>query len=328
MKSPNQKLKLLYLMEILLKETDEDNMLTVNELIEKLQKRDVSAERKSIYDDLEFLRLFGLDIVTHKGKSFYYYIGDRDFQLAELKLLVDAVQSSKFITGRKSMELISKIEGLTSKGNAKKLHRQVFVTNRVKTFNEKIYYSIDVIHDAIAKNKQIKFRYFNFNTDKEKVYRKDGEFYHESPVALTWDDENYYLITYKSKYGNYAHYRVDKMDNVGICEESRILADESFDLSKYVKSVFSMFGGEETEISAEFDDSLIGVILDRFGNDVPVIKGNNGRFKCHFKAAVSDQFFGWFISFGTRAKILSPEPVVEQMKKMISALNEVYDNDK
>lgn len=328
MKAPNQKLKLLYLMDILLRETDEENMLTVNQLIGKLEQRGISAERKSIYDDLEYLKLFGIDIVSQKGKSYYYYVGDREFQLAELKLLVDAVQSSKFITGKKSMELIKKIEKLTSSGNAKKLHRQVFVTDRIKTVNEKIYYSVDVIHEAIAANKQIKFKYYNYNTKKEKVYRKDGAYYSESPVALTWDDENYYLITYKSKYGNYVHYRVDKMENVELIDEPRVLSDAEFELTRYVKSMFSMYGGNETQITAEFSDDLIGVIIDRFGYDVPVIRGTDGYFTCKFTAAVSHQFLGWIISLGKRARILSPAFVVDEMKLMLKELNEVYSDDK
>ena len=212
-------------MKILLEKTDEEHTLTVPEMISELAKLGISAERRSIYDDIEYLKLFGIDICTKKSKTTDYFVASRDFELPELKLLVDSVQSSKFITRKKSLELISKIEKLTSEANAKKLQRQVFVTNRVKTLNERIYYNVDKIHDAIAENKQITFKYFYRDVDKKQVYRKNGELYKESPVALTWDDENYYLITYKEKYDSYVHYRVDKMENIELSEEDRVLSE-------------------------------------------------------------------------------------------------------
>lgn len=214
MKLSHQKLKMMYLAKILMEQTDEEHTITVPEMIAELSKLGISAERKSIYDDLEYLQLFGLDICSKKTRTTNYYIASRDFELPELKLLVDSVQASKFITRKKSMELISKIEKLTSHENAKKLQRQVFITNRVKTVNEQIYYNVDKIHEAIAANKQITFKYFNLDVNKKKVYRKDGGLYTESPVSLTWDDENYYLITYKEKYDSYTHYRVDKMEMI------------------------------------------------------------------------------------------------------------------
>ena len=324
MKQSNQKLKLLYLMKILLEQTDDEHFLTVPKMIEELSKLGVSAERKSIYDDLEYLQLYGLDICVKKSRTTDYYIGSRDFELPELKLLVDVVQSSKFITHKKSMELISKIEKLTSHENAKKLQRQVYVTNRVKTLNERIYYNVDKIHEAIAENKQITFKYFDIGLNKEKVYRKDGALYTESPVSLTWDDENYYLITYKEKYDNYTHYRVDKMEDIEISEDNRVLSDKPFDLSVYAKKMFQMFGGEETSVSIIFENELIGVVYDRFGTDIPVIKVDDKHFKCMVKVAVSPVFLSWLISFGGRAKVVSPDEVKEQLKKLIEDVANQY----
>ena len=324
MKLSHQKLKLLYLMKILLDKTDEENTLTVPQMIEELSKFGISAERKSIYDDLEYLKLFGLDLCSRKTKTHDYFVASREFELPELKLLVDSVQSSKFITHKKSMELISKIEKLTSQANAKRLHRQVFVTNRVKTLNERIYYNVDKIHDAIAANKQITFKYFDMNVEKKKVYRKEGNNYQETPIALTWDDENYYLITYKAKYDNFAHYRVDKMESINITEEARILPEEEFDLSAYAKSVFAMFGGEETEVSVQFENELAGVVFDRFGLDIPIIKTDKEHFICKVKVAVSPHFLSWIMSFGKRAKIVSPDYVVDEMYEMILELKNNY----
>lgn len=325
MKLSHQKLKLLYLMKILVEKTDEEHTLTVPQMITELTRYGVSAERKSIYSDLEYLRLFGIDICSRKTKTHDYFVASRDFELPELKLLVDSVQSSKFITHKKSLELISKIEKLTSVSNAKKLHRQVYVSNRVKTFNETIYYNVDKIHEAIAENKQITFKYFEMNVDKKKVYRKNGDLYRESPVALSWDDENYYLITYKKKYDNYAHYRVDKMESIEIIDDARVLDDEPFDLSEYTKATFGMFGGEETNVSIKFENELVGVVLDRFGTDVRISKEDEKYFVCRVKVAVSPQFLAWVFSFGNRAEIISPDSVIEEMRRVLSDVKEKYD---
>ncbi len=324
MKQSQQKLKLMYLAKILMEKTDEDHTMTVPQMIGELSKIGISAERKSIYDDLEQLQLFGMDICSRKSRTTDYYVASREFELPELKLLVDSVQSAKFITRKKSMDLISKIEKLTSHENARKLHRQVFVTNRVKTLNEQIYYNVDKIHDAIAANKQIRFKYFNINLNKEKEYRKDGGFYTESPVALSWDDENYYLITYKAKYDNYAHYRVDKMEMIQQTEDDRVLSQKPFDLSAYSKTMFQMFGGEETEVSVEFHNSLVGVVYDRFGMDVPVLKSDGEHFVCRTKVAVSPQFLSWIMSFGDKAKILSPQNVVEELCGLVDSVKSNY----
>ena len=326
MKLSHQKLKLFYLMKILLEKTDEEHTITVPEMIAELGKLGISAERKSVYDDLEYLKLFGLDVCSRKTRTHDYFIGSREFELPELKLLVDSVQSSKFITHKKSMELISKIEKLTSESNAKKLHRQVFVTNRVKTVNETIYYNVDKIHDAIAANKQITFKYYDLDVNRKKVYRKNGDRYTESPVALTWDDENYYLITYKEKYDDYAHYRVDKMESIEITEEYRVLSEEPFDLSAYSKTTFAMFGGEETEVSIKFENDLVGVVFDRFGTDVRIVKADEDHFICTVKVAVSPHFLSWIVSFGRRAKIMSPDYVVDEMYALIRESLENYED--
>jgi len=324
MKSSNQKLKLLYLMKILLEQTDEEHPMSVPQLIAELKRYDVSAERKSIYDDLECLRLFGLDICSVKSKSYGYFVASRDFELPELKLLVDSVQASKFITKKKSLELISKIESLAGKYAATKLRRQVYVTNRVKTVNEQIYYNVDKIYEAISENRQITFRYFELDVDKQKVYRKDGGLYCESPLALSWDDENYYMIVYKKKYGNFAHYRVDKMDSIELCDEKRDLPEQDFDLSEYTKSVFSMFGGKAVNVSVKFENSLAGVVFDRFGTDIPTMRVDENHFVCNLNVAVSPVFLGWFVGFGSKAEILSPDFVIDEMKKLLGQVTDKY----
>ena len=319
-KSPNQKLKLLYLMKILLEKTDEEHPMPLAELLEQLALFGVKAERKSIYDDMEALRLYGLDVELSSGRAKGYYIANRVFELPELKLLVDAVQSSRFNTHKKSNELIKKVESFASVHEAKTLQRQVYVSNRIKTMNESIYYNVDKIHAAISENKQIRFRYFEWAVDfqgTEKVkkhYRREGAEYHISPWALTWDDENYYMIGFDSQADMIKHYRVDKMERITVSERERDGQEHfsSFDMAVYSKKMFSMFGGKEEEVTLRFSNRLIGVVTDRFGKDVFLTKEDEEHFRVRIRVAVSPQFLSWVFGFGTEVKILSPQSVADQ----------------
>ncbi len=315
-KSSNQKLKLLYLMKIFQEKTDEAHYLSVPELIAELGRYGIKAERKSIYDDIEALRFFGLDIESARSKTTGYYLASRTFELPELKLLVDSVQSSKFITHKKTLELIRKIESLCSVYEAQSLQRQVYVANRIKTMNESIYYNVDKIHSGIGDNQQISFKYFEYAVTKEKVFKKNGDRYIVSPFALTWDDENYYLIAYDSQAGMIKHYRVDKMTDILVTREKRdgLEIFQNLDIALYSKKLFSMFSGEEVTVRIQFKNRLIGVVLDRFGRDVTIIQSGEDHFTISVDVAVSQQFLAWICSFGDEAKILSPDSVVEELK--------------
>lgn len=317
-RSSNQKLKLLYLMKILQEKTDENHAMSVPELISALAHYDIKAERKSIYDDLEALRYFGLDIETTRSKSVGYFLASRTFELPELKLLVDSVQSSKFITHKKSTDLIRKIESLCSAYEGQTLQRQVYVANRIKTMNESIYYNVDTIHSGISGNNKISFKYFEYAVTKEKVFRRGGARYIISPYALTWDDENYYMVGYDSDAGMVKHYRVDKMTDIGVTDEKRDGQEyfQNLDIAVYSKKFFSMFSGEEETVRIAFANRLIGVVIDRFGRDIIVSKADDGHFVISISVAVSPQFLSWVLSFGDEARILSPESVILQLKKL------------
>ena len=314
-KSSNQKLKILYLMKIFLEKTDCDHSLTLAEIIDDLSKYDITAERKSLYDDIETLRAYGIDIETTRDTRVRYYVASRLFELPELKLLVDAVQASKFITARKSGELIKKLESFSSTYEAMRLQRQVYVSNRIKTMNESIYYNVDFIHSAINDNKKISFKYYEWTPDKEKKLRHNGATYLVSPWALTWDDEYYYMIAYDSEASNIKHYRVDKMVNIGVSDELREGADifSDFDMAIYSKQTFGMFGGELASVLIECDNSLAGVIIDRFGTDVTIMpKGD--KFEASIRVMVSPTFISWALGFGGKLKILSPGNVAQMLK--------------
>lgn len=323
----NQKLKVLYLMKILLEKTDEMHSVTMSDILSELKLYGINAERKSIYSDIENLRLYGLDIIGEKeDKAFSYRIGNRQFELAELKLLVDSVQASKFITAKKSIQLIKKIEGLASKYEAAKLQRQVYTTERVKTGNEAIYYNVDQIHTAIASNVQITFQYFNWDIHKNQVLKKDGALYRVSPWALSWDDENYYMIAYDSEEDKIKHFRVDKMLHIDLLEEKREGSQKfrAFDMGAYAKKMFGMFSGEEEMVKILCRNELAGVMIDRFGKNVTMVEVDEAHFYVNVKVAVSRQFLSWVIALGDGAKIVSPESVVERMKQEAMRLMEQY----
>lgn len=325
-KQPNQKLKILYLRKILLENTDEENTMTVKDMIAELEKYGIPAERKSIYDDIETLRLTGVDVVTRRTRTTEYFVQHRFFELPELKLLVDAVQCSRFITHKKSEELIKKISSFTSRHQAKLLQRQVYVEDRIKTMNESIYYNVDQLHLAIAQNRQISFRYFRYTVDKEKEFRRDGERYITSPYALSWDNENYYLIAFSEKYQNFTHYRVDKISDIEIAEQPRVrLPDhEEFNIAEYSRKVFNMFGGGEEIVKMRFDTSLVNVVIDRFGRDVYLEKAGEDSFNVRAKVIVSPTFFSWVFQFGDKAKIISPEEVVKKYREHLAKTLETY----
>jgi len=327
MASSHIKLKLLYLMKILLEKTDENHSLTVNDLINELNKYNITAERKSIYSDIELLKSFGMDIVCDKTRTNNYFVASRDFELPELKLLVDAVQSSKFITHKKSEELIKKIEKLASIYEAKELHRQVFVADRVKTMNERIYYNIDIIHKAIQENKQVQFKYFEYTIDKQRQFRRNGEKYTASPYALTWADDNYYLIAYYERYHDISHFRVDRITDIELSKNERYFQEElkNFNLADYSKKIFNMFSGETEMVELQFDNSLINVVVDRFGKDVFIIKKNKNSFHIHVEVVISDTFLGWLFMFGDKVKIIAPELLKERMKQMVQKVADIYE---
>lgn len=327
-KQPNQKLKLLYLLKILKENTDEDHALTMAQLIELLDGCGISAERKSIYDDLESLRTFGVEIETTPTRTVGYYIAERDFSLPELKLLVDAVQSSKFITTKKSLELISKIENLASRHEASQLQRQVFVQNRIKTMNESIYYNVDFIHSAISRNVQIAFRNFMWDVHGERVLRRDGAEYTVSPWALTWDDENYYLVAYEEAEQKIKHYRVDKMMRIRLLDTARTGQNvfAKFDTAVYSKKIFGMYGGEEKLVKLRCARHLAGVIIDRFGKDSMLVEDGDG-FTVTVHVFESPTFLSWVMGFGRDMQVLSPESTREALAHQARDVLSLYETN-
>ena len=325
-KSPNQKLKLLVLLRYLMKYSDEAHPVTVQDMIEELARQDIAAERKTIYDDIESLRRFGVDIVQRKDKSTGYYVAARDFELPELKLLVDSIQSSKFITQRKTLSLIKKLENLASVYDAQLLERQVYVRGRVKSMNESVYYNVDEISGAISRDRAIRFKYYEFTVSGERRYRHEGAWYLVSPFALMWDDENYYLLAWDASSARLKHYRVDKMTHIEALEQRRE-GKEAFrklDMASYSQRVFGMFAGEEKRVRLRFLNHLAGAVIDRFGKDTILTPDGDEHFIIAVDLVVSPQFFAWVFGFGAEAEILSPESVRRQMGREAASIAALY----
>ena len=327
-KGTNQKFKLYRLAQIMMKKTDEEHYITMPEIKEALAEYDITADRKSLYNDLRDLEILGIEVEGEQdGNRYLYHVVNRPFELPELKLLVDAIQSSKFITEKKSNSLIKKLETMVSEYDAQKLQRQVYVSGRIKAMNESIYYTVDAIHNAISENKKIRFQYFQWNVKKEPQLRHGGAWYHISPWGLSWDDENYYLVGFDSEAGLIKHFRVDKMLRIALSNETREGREhfKKLDMADYARKSFGMFGGEEETVKLQVSNGLAGVIIDRFGKDVMMIPVDEDHFNVSVDVRVSRQFLGWVFSLGESVRILGPEAVVDQMKAETQRLIGQYD---
>ncbi|MCI7492105.1 MAG: transcriptional regulator [Lachnobacterium sp.] len=318
-KSPKQKQKLLYIIQMLKNHTDADHAISATRIIENLAAQDISAERKAIYNDIETLIDFGMDIVKVDGRNGGYYLADRDFELAEVKLLVDLVQSSKFITTKKSRELIKKLEKLVTREEAVTLQRQVVVSDRNKAVNENIYYSVDIIYEAMASNLTVRFKYFEWDVNKNMVPRKNGAVYEVSPWLLTWDDQKYYLIAYDGEAEKIKYYRVDKMLQIEAGGKSREGRKEfeKIDVAALSKKTFGMFAGQERTVQLLCEEALTGVIVDRFGTDVALRQYDEKHVLARANIQVSNQFFGWITGFAGKISIYAPEDLKTQYREYL-----------
>lgn len=325
-----QKLKIMFLAKILLENTDANHDITLQEIIDKLDANGVTAERKSLYDDLAQLEEFGFKLEkTQYDKTYHYKVVERDFELAELKLLVDSVQAAKFISEEKSNILIKKIEHLSSRHEASQLQRQVYVSGRVKTMNHDILENVDAIHNAIATNTKISFQYFQWNVKKEMILRKEGERYLISPWGLSWDDENYYLVGYDSETDSMKHYRVDKMKKIKVEFGRRegLRKFQQLDMATYAKKMFNMFDGEEKLVTLLCENQFAGIMIDRFGKDVHLLSIDREHFRVTVKVATSNHFIHWIMALGDGIKIIGPQEVEEKVRREIERLSLLY-NDK
>ncbi len=331
-RSMGQKAKIMVLLELLWQRTDEEHRLSVPQMIEHLRNQGITAERKSVYSDIEALQAAGFEIQCQRGPGGGYYMVHRPFELAELKLLVDAVQGSRFITTRKSESLIRKLESLTSDFQARQMQRQVMVTGRVKNMNESILYSVDGLHQAISEDHQVSFLYSDWNLNRERVPRKEGQRYLVSPWALVWNNDNYYLVAYldQPEGGEIRHYRVDKMSRIRVEEKRPRQGKKEFeqlDLAAYTRSLFGMFGGETKTVRLRCANKLVDAMLDRFGRDVTLLEYRKDTFDLYTEVTLSQQFAGWVCGFGGDVQVLEPAEARQMMRQLANTLCGQYAAD-
>lgn len=322
-KMPNQKMKALYIMDYLMRNTDEEHPAPMRDIIAYLESSGISAERKSIYSDIEGLQLFGVDILScSKG----YYVVSREFELPELKMLVDCVSASKFITEKKSEKLIKKIESLASRHEAGKLQRQVYIADRIKAGNEDIYRSVDTLSEAINEKRKVSFKYFEYDTNKKRRYRNDGNEYVVSPYSLTVSDENYYLIAHYPKHEGLTHFRVDRMSDIRIIDEMQenveSIMGEGFSVGEYSRKLFSMYSGENTRVEITCENRMMNSVIDRFGKDVFVMKLDDEHFKVTVNVNLSPTFFAWIFTFGGKMRISAPEEAKAKFNEVVKKFME------
>ena len=321
----NHKMALLIMLKELLQKTDEDHTLNAAELIRILEKYGYNADRRTIYSNVEILSDFGID-VQKKADAPGCFIASREFELPELKLLVDAVQASKFITEKKSEELIGKLMKLTNEQKASELNRSVYIRNRMKSGNEKVYYNVDDLHNAMNLDRQIAFQYGEWNTAKRLVAKRGGKIYRVSPWSLTWNDENYYLIAYDEIDSRIKHFRVDKMIRIELKEERRSGREQfrDFDLAAFAKKTFGMYGGADADVTLRCEKQLAGVLIDRFGKDIMIVPDGKNHIRTHMPVSVSPQFFGWVTGLGNGIEIVSPEHVRQEYREFLQDVLKVY----
>ncbi len=315
-KSDNQKLKIFYILDYLQKNSHESHPVRASDLIAMLDRQhNISCDRKTVYSDIAALQDYGVDIVSLPGKNGGYYIASRNFELPELKLLIDAVQSSRYLTEKKSRELIEKLLAQCNEQDAKLMMRNVVVSGRVKSMNETIYYSVDAIQEAIAQNRQITFRYFDWDFGGKRKYREKP--YVASPYGLCQDNENCYLLAFSQRHG-ITSYRLDRMCDITLLDEARIpcpdLAGKA--LLDHANRLFQMFSGDAVNVKMRFHNSLINVVIDRFGKDIMLIPDGEDYFNFTVPVAVSPMFLSWVIGFGSKAKVLYPQSVADELQAL------------
>ena len=325
-----QKQKLLFMKNLFEQKSDENHPITGIQLIDILAEKNIKCERKTVYDDIDTLKESGMDIITTKvGHSNAYFLGQRLFQEEELSVLAACVASSRFLTKRKSGELIDKLMTLTSEFKAPMLSRTFFIRNRAKgkSGNEQIYYNINAINDGVNNDKDITFKYFDYTPDKKKVARHGGELYTVSPYNLVYNDDNYYLICSHYKREQISFFRVDRMVDVKVTENKRhpLTDDENSFVKEQQAAIFEMYPGNQVEAEIKFDNSLMNPVVDRFTDRVNIERVDENSFKIRVNVQLSPTFYGWLFKFGDKAELLSPQEAVEEAKGILDNIRRLYD---
>ena len=312
------------LLKYLYENTDEEHPISTTELVRIFVAEDAHAKRKTVKDDIDVLVGEGFDVVTVRGRNNSFFLGTRKFELPEVKLLIDAVSSSRFISAEKSETLINKLTDMVRRHQAEKVCRHLYTAEHVKADNKQIYYIVDAVTDAINEGKKIRFQYFDYDGKKEKCLRHDGAEYSVSPYALVWDDSHYYMCGYSDAKQMIVNYRVDRMCNTEIKDEKAVALPEGFSMDDYVRKQFHMFAGDETEVVLECRDDMMKYIIDQFGEEVETCKVSEDTFRAKVHVADSPTFYGWVFPFEGKIQIVEPEEIREKYRSMVKAADRTF----
>ena len=318
----------LYVLKYLWQNTDEDHPATTSDILAALADEGLSINRHTITTDIEQLQEFGIDVIYIKGSPNKYFIGTRQLELPELKLLVDAVEASRFISEKKSKELVEKLYAMTSIHQAKELNRYLYVDGKVKSDNKVLYYTVDLLHKAINDSKRNRFKYIEYTVDKKKVYKHNGYIYEFSPYALLWHNDCYYVIGYSEKHESVTKFRIDRIDKAELTDQSSVKKPSDFDINTYLKNIFAMYDGEMKSVRLKCDSDMMKVIIDRFGKNVSTTVYENGGFIADVKVSVSPTFFGWLFGFGGKIRIIAPQKIVNDYIAAAKSAIESYGGNK
>ncbi len=322
------KIKLIKILEILHEFSDENNPMDTYDILSKLEQLEIKCDRRTLASDIELLNQYGYEIMISKeiGKSTHYYIDDRKFDIPELKILIDAIQSASFITPKKTKILIDKIASLNGKHQSEILKNNLVEYNASKRYNEQIYYNINEIEKALQLHKKISFVYFDYDKDLKQVLRHQGKRYYVNPVTTICAMNNYYLICYDDYHDKINHYRIDKMKEVELTRHDIIVTNaiKEFDLKKHCSQVFGMYVGEKEKIILDIDSSLIETIIDKFGTDIKLQELHNKKLRLSAYAQISVPFINWCMGFGNKLKVIAPNHLVRDIKNHIKEINDLY----
>lgn len=319
-----EKSKLLYILKYLWLQTDDEHPAATADIVAGVFEYGVTVNRHSIPAIVAQLQEFGIDVIDTKGSPNRYFIGERNLELPEVKLLIDAVQSSRFISAKKSDELVDKLNMMVSFHQAEGLNRHLYVEGRVKADNKSLYYTVDRIHEAINNGTKIKFQYIEYTASKKKVHKHNGYVYVFSPYAVLWHNDCYYVLGYSEKHKAITKFRVDRIDKTESTELQSVKKPKGFDPVVYLKNIFSMYDGEMQNIRLKCNKDMMKVIIDRFGKDVSTVPCEDGCFMADVKISVSPTFFGWLFGFGNKICIISPQNIIDDYTAAAKKILDTY----
>lgn len=315
-----KKSRILYIKRLLEEQTDEQHPLTIAEITAHLKQAGFSCGRKSVKHDIDLLIESGEDVVCNKGRVLEYFVGDRVFELPELKLLVDAIQAARFVPPNKTKALIKKLTAFASVHQATELNRHLHIDKYPKSTNDRVLHTVDLLYTAINTQRKVTFKYYEYDNRKLRVYKHNGQVYTFSPYCLFWNSDNYYALGHSDSHGKVVKFRVDRIAGPKLSELAAVPMPDGFDMATYTKSVFLMYDGDMQDVTLKCENGLMKSVVDRFGEDVQTEVLDKEHFCAHIRVAATPTFYGWVAGFGGKMTIAAPQDVVEHFLALVRSI--------